>query len=233
MSAGAAAGAAGGDAGQVAQGEAQGDGGGGDAPSTAQIAEMLAAQQASQDQMYQYLQSQPWAQQEAPEAEPEAAPELDLSFLDMDSPEYNPEQVAQRLGGLIEQTVEQRVQQGIQQAVTPLQQQQQEMIQRQQVAELVGEFPEMADEAVYTDVLKHATAIADAMGQPELRNNPVLWRITYMAGRAADAAQEESGEVPAAAHLEGGAGAAPAGGGQDMGDAIVGARRGNSVLPFG
>jgi hypothetical protein len=230
MSAGAAAG---GDAGQVAQGEAQGDGGGGDAPDTAQIAEMLAAQQASQDQMYQYLQSQPWAQQEEQAPEQEAAPELDLSFLDMDSPEYNPEQVAQRLGGLIESTVEQRVQQGIQQAVTPIQQQQDEMRRQSEVQALVGEFPEIADQETGQAVLQMATQLAQAHGQPDLANEPWFWRLTYMAGRAADAAQEESGETPAAAHLEGGAGAAPAGGGQDMGDAIVGARRGNSVLPFG
>ena len=77
-----------------------------------------------------------------------------------------------------------------------------------------------------------AGQLAEAHGQPELANEPWFWRLTYMAGRAADAAQEESGDVPAPAHLEGGTGAVPGAGGADLGDAIVGARRGASVLPF-
>lgn len=226
-------GAAAGDAGQQTQGEAQGENGGGDAPSTAQIAEMLAAQQSSQQEMFSYLQSEPWRQQEAAQEEPEQSPELDLSFLDMDDPSYDPNTIAQRLGGLIDQTVEQRVQQGIQQSVAPLQRQQEEMRRQSEVQALVGEFPEFGDPETGKAVLQMAGQLAEAHGQPDLAQEPWFWRLTYMAGRAADAAQDESGEIPAAAHLEGGAGAAPAGGGQDMGDAIVGAHRGRSVLPFG
>jgi hypothetical protein len=223
-------GAAGGDAGQTTQGEAQGENGGGDAPSTAQIAEMLAAQQSSQQEMFQYLQSEPWRQQEAaPEEAQQESPELDLSFLDMDDPSYDPNTIAQRLGGLIDQTVEQRLQQGI----APLQQQQEEMRRQSEVQALVGEFPEFGDPETGKAVLQMAGQLAEAHGQPELAQEPWFWRVVYMAGRAADAAQDESGEIPAAAHLEGGAGAAPAGGGQDMGDLIVGGgRRGAGVLPF-
>jgi hypothetical protein len=70
------------------------------------------------------------------------------------------------------------------------------------------------------------------MGRPELGEEPSFWRLTYLAGRAADAAQEEQGDVPAPASLESGAGATPGGGGGDLGDQIVGAHRGASVLPF-
>jgi hypothetical protein len=55
--------------------------------------------------------------------------------------------------------------------------------------------------------------------QPELANKPWFWRLTYMAGRAAEAANEEGGETPQAAHLEGGGGARPGGQQVDLGDA--------------
>jgi hypothetical protein len=234
MSTGAAGAAAsgqgdGGDAGQQTDGAE----GGADLQ---QLAAGLAAQQATQQEMYQFLQSQPWQQEPAQEqAEPAASPELDLSFLNMDDPEFDPGQMADRLGSLIESTVEQRVQQGIEQAVTPLQQQQEQMQREQEASALVAEFPEFGEPETANAVLQTAGQLAEAANRPELANEPWYWRLTYMAGRAADAAQEEQGDVPAPGHLESGAGAAPAGGagrGMTAGD-IVGAKRGASVLPFG
>lgn len=219
--------APGGDAGQA-------DGGDAGAPDTGQLAELLSQNQASQQEMFEYLRSEPW-KAEAPAAEPEqpAAPELDLSWLDAEDPSFDPNTVAERLGDVINQTVEQRVQAGIEQAVTPLQQAQDEMRRQSEVQALVGEFPEFGEQETGEAVLRMAGQLAEAHGQPELANEPWFWRLTYMAGRAADAAQEESGDVPAPAHLEGGAGAVPGSSGADLGDAIVGARRGASVLPFG
>jgi hypothetical protein len=58
--------------------------------------------------------------------------------------------------------------------------------------------------------------------------------LVYMAGRAADSANQEGSQESNAATLEGGGGAVPGGGGQvDLGDLIVnGGPRGRSVLPF-
>jgi hypothetical protein len=228
-----------GQAGQGTTGDAgQGEGGG---EATAQqdggqdLAALLAQQQASQQEMFDYLRSEPWKAEEAaatPEAqEPEA---LDLSFLDMDDPAYDPNTVADRLGTLIDQTVNQRLEQGIQQAVGPIQEQVQQQQRQQEVAALVGEFPELGEKETGEAVLRMAGQLAEAHGHPELANEPWLWRMTYLAGRAVDAAQEEQGDVPAPAHLEGGAGAVPGGEGADLGDVIVGAgRKGRGALPFG
>jgi hypothetical protein len=222
----AASGDAGGDAGQ--QGDAGQDGG----VDLAQLAAGLAQQQTTQQEMYDFLRSAPWEAQQGQDAgqQPEASPEpLNLDFLNMDDPGFDPGQMAERLGSLIESTVEQRVKQGIDQAVTPLQQQQE-----QKAAALVAEFPEFGEAETANAVLATASQLAEAYGQPDLANKPWFWRMTYMAGRAADAAQEEQGDTPAPGHLESGAGGAPAGGrgGGMTADDIVGAKRGASVLPF-
>jgi hypothetical protein len=197
------------------------------------LAEGLASTQATTQEMYQWMQEnlrpqEAQQQQEAPEAtEPEP---LDLSWLDPESPSFDPNAMAQQLSGLVESTVEQRVQQ----AITPLQQEQQQMRREQEAAALIGEFPELADEDTTAKVLETAKTYAETVGHPELANEPWFWRTTYVMGRAMDQAQEEQADGPAPAHLESGSGAAPAGGGgQGMTAAdIVGARRGASVLPF-
>jgi hypothetical protein len=197
------------------------------------LAEGLASTQATTQEMYQWMQEnlrpqEAQQQQETPEAtEPEP---LDLSWLDPESPSFDPNAMAQQLSGLVESTVEQRVQQ----AITPLQQEQQQMRREQEAAALIGEFPELADEDTTAKVLETAKTYAQTVGHPELANEPWFWRTTYVMGRAMDQAQEEQADGPAPAHLESGSGAAPAGGGgQGMTAAdIVGARRGASVLPF-
>jgi hypothetical protein len=54
------------------------------------------------------------------------------------------------------------------------------------------------------------------MGQPELAANTQFIRVTYLAGRAAQLAQEQQGAAgaPGAATLEGAAGASPGGAAQ-------------------
>jgi hypothetical protein len=220
-----------GDAGQQQGAENGGQQGNGDGGQD--LAALLAQQQASQQEMFDYLRTEPWKAEE-PEAQQQEPEPLDLSFLDMDDPAYDPNTVADRLGSLIDQTVSQRLEQGIQQAVGPIQEQVQQQQRQQEVAALVGEFPELGEKETGEAVLRMAGQLAEAHGHPELANEPWLWRMTYLAGRAVDAAQEEQGDVPAPAHLEGGAGAVPGGEGADLGDAIVGAgRKGRGALPFG
>jgi hypothetical protein len=225
---------AGGDAGQQQQGEAGQDGG----VDLSQLAAGLAQQQTTQQEMYDFLRSAPWEsgqQQDAGQQQETTPDPLNLDFLNMDDPSFDPGQMAEKLGSLIEQTVEQRVKQGIDQAVTPLQQQQEQMQREQEAAALVAEFPEFGEPETANAVLSTAAQLAEAYGQPELANKPWFWRMTYMAGRAADAAQEEQADTPAPGHLESGAGGAPAGGrgGGMTANDIVGAKRGASVLPFG
>jgi hypothetical protein len=241
MSTGAAGAAASGGQGDGGGAATQGDGGGDGGADLNQLAAGLAAQQATQQEMYDYLRAQPWAQAEGQQqGQQEATPTtaqpdaLDLSFLNMDDPQFDPGQMAERLGSLIESTVDQRVQQGIQQAVNPVNERVQQMQREAEAAALVGEFPEFGEQETAQAVLQTAGQLAQAAGHPELANEPWLWRLTYMAGRAADAAQEEQGDTPAPGHMESGSGATPGGSRPGMtADDIVGAKRGASVLPFG
>jgi hypothetical protein len=215
------------------QGTQQADGGQSEGLDANALASELAQSRATQQEMYQWMQDNLRPQEaQQQETKPEATtPEpLDLSWLDPDSPTFDPNAMAQQLSGLVESTVEQRVQQ----AVGPLQEQQQQMRREQEAAALVGEVPELGEEQTTQQVLQTAQQYAEAVGHPELANEPWFWRTTYIMGRAMDQAQEEQGDGPAPAHLESGSGAAPAGGGgQGMtAEDIVGARRGASVLPW-
>lgn len=221
----------------VAGGDAQGaegaDGGQEQGPDIGALGQQLEAMQGSQEQMFQFLQQQPWLQQEGQqgaegEGEP-AAEDFDLSFLDADSPQFDPSQVAERLSGLINQGVEQRVQAAMQ----PVQQQMNEERWNREANALVQEFPDFGDPQKAEEIVGYARQIAEAYGQAELAKEPWFWRMTYMAGRAAESASEEEQGAPEAAHLEGGGGARPGGQQVDLGDQIVNARRGRSALPFG
>lgn len=217
-----------GDATQQGQQAQQGDGGGFD---PAQFASTLESLQGSQEEMRQYLVSHlPQQQASEPEPEQEPEPELDLSFLDPAAPEFDPEQIADRLGGLIGQVADQRTQA----AIAPMQEQMTEMRRSQEAERLAGEIPELGDPEVAQQTVQVARQIAEAYGQPALAQEPWFWRMTFMAARAAEAAQQEGDEAPSAAHLEGGGGAAPSGSEVDLGDQIIapGGRKGRSALPF-
>src|SRR5262252_8747161 len=230
----AAAGDGGGE--QPQQGQEQG----GEQPDFAAMQQQLAELGPSLEQMRTMLteqqeQNAAWAEQqpgyEGDPSQEQQQPEADLSFMDPDSPAYNPQQTAVALAQLMEQQSQQQVQA----AVEPLQQQIETLTAQRQADLLAGEFPEMEDPEVAQNVIDVSRQYAQMLGQPELGDNPAFWRMAYMAGRAADAANAEQQEPPAAATLEGAGGASP--GAADQREQLVqgilnadGA--GRSVLPF-
>lgn len=175
--------------------------------------------------------------------EEEADQGFDLSFLDPMSG-LDPQQMGQQLQTLLrgeaERIADQRVQQIVQERIDPLVQRLDEGDRTQMLRDLTAEFPEIAEPEMAQQVVGLSTQIVQAYGWPqEMAADPRLWRLAYLAGRAADAHNEEEqgGADPVTALLEGGRGPMPGGGqGQvDLGEQIVngGGRRGASVLPFG
>jgi hypothetical protein len=185
-------------------------------------------------QFGQFIESAPWQPQETAEAEPE--PELDLSMLDsgLYDPGYGEQdraQAQQQMAAQIQEAIDRRVQQ----ALGPQQERIAEMQREQEARDLIAMHPELQDPEIAQQVVRDAQEVAHEMGQPELGMNPKFWRIVYQAQRATQTANDEGNgaDAPRAAHLEGGGGAGPAGGGQvDIADQILGARKGSSVLPF-
>lgn len=231
------AGLAGGDAAQQQGGEAQNaqqQGG----PDVGALAQQLETLSGGQEELRQFLMSQPWQQQEPAGEEPET-PEtpLDLSqFLDPMEAAYDPQQLAERLSGYVQQEASRMAQEMVQQHIEPLKGEWSEMRVQQEAQMLVDEFPELGQPEVAEKVAGKggvAEQLAQQLGMPELAAQPKFWRIAYIASRAMDAMQEEGAEDPRAAHLEGGGGARPSAPEQvDLGEQIVSARRGASVLPF-
>jgi hypothetical protein len=219
-------------------GQQQGGEGADSGPDFAAMQQALSSQGETLESMRDFLQSAPW--QDIQQAQGQEAPqqddpfgELDLGILDPDvAAGMDPQQFSQQLSQTISQAAEQIADRQVEQRVGPVEQQLAEMQRQQDVASLVGEFPEIAEEDTAKQVLQAAGQLAEQMGQPELGQNPKFWRVVYMAGRAADAAAEEQGDISAPVGLESGAGATPGGGGGDLGDQIVGARAGRGVLPF-
>ena len=171
--------------------------------------------------------------QEGAEAGQEQQPaQPDLSFMDPDSANYNPQLAAQSLAQLMADQSQQQVQA----AVAPLQEQVRTMEAQRQADLLAGEFPEMQDPEIAQNVINVSRQYAEMLGQPELGDNPAFWRMAYMAGRAADAANAEQQQQPAAATLEGAGGASPAGAADAQQQVVQGILNadgaGRSVLPF-
>lgn len=221
------------------QGEGQGQG-----PDVAALAEQLGANTASVEELrgfiqsqQELLQSQPWAAQQGEgEGEPEG---YDLSFLDPSEPGFDPETAAQQFGALVQQAAQDQAKQMLQEQIDPLRNDMTEMRHEREVRDLVAECPELADPEVAKKVAGEgglADQMAQDLGMPALAQEPKFWRLAYFAGRAAEAANAEGGESPQAAHLEGGGGAAPAGGSQGndfvqmLDDAAGGGRK--AALPF-
>jgi hypothetical protein len=221
-------------------GDAGSNGGGGEAAASGFDASALQAQLQQtaggvdelRQQFGQFLESAPWQPQEA-EAED---PGLDLSFLDQglyNDPAYG-EQERQQAQQLTAQSIQDAIDRRAQEAIGPLQEQLQSFQRDQQIRDLIGTHPEMQDPQIAEQVVRDARDVAEEMGRPDLAQNPVFWRLIYQAQRATEAANGEGGDdSPRAAHLEGGGGSGPGGGGQvDIADQILGSRQGNSVLPF-
>lgn len=168
-------------------------------------------------------------QEQAPEdaAPPEAEPP-DLSFLSPEQDTYDPNQAAELLGRVIDQNVDQRTQA----ALAPLQEQLASFQLDQEAAALAQEFPELNDDEAIERVFADADKYAQQMKQPELAGSIPFARLVYMAGRAAELANEEQSPDVRTATLEGagGAGAASSGGDRAEDALLAGARR--SSLPF-
>lgn len=196
-----------------------------------QLADQLQQLTTSQEETRQFLQSNPWAPQEE-----QQTPEVpDLSFLDENSPQYDPEQAAQRLQQVMQAEAGSEVERRMQEQLAPLQQQVQELRSQQGADALAAEFPEMKDPKVAQEVVDTAEKYAGILGQPELLSNFDFIRMTYMAGRAAQL-QNEEGTSPQAATLEGANGASPGApqqGAVPTGDQIAERwSKRSSVLPF-
>src|SRR4051812_29678578 len=97
------------------------------APDFSALSSQMEQMAGGMEEMRQFLASNPWQAQEAQQQETAAAPEVDLSFLDVADPGYDPEQISQKMT----EAVGQYVQQAIQQGTAPVQEQMQEM-QREQ-----------------------------------------------------------------------------------------------------
>jgi hypothetical protein len=192
------------------------------------LTEQQEAQQYAQPGEDGYYAGDP-AQQQQQQAE--AQP--DLSFMDPDSPAYNPQQTAVALA----QMMEHQSQQQVQAAVEPLQEQIATMEAQRQADLLAGEFPELQDPEIAQNVIDVSRQYAQMLGQPALGDNPGFWRMAYMAGRAADAANAEQQGQPPAATLEGAGGASPGGAANEQEQLVQGilsaGGAGRSVLPFG
>lgn len=226
--------------GQAAGGGDAGDGGGEAAAGfdasalQAQLQQTAGGVDELRQQFGQFLESAPWQPQEA---EPED-PGLDLSFLDQglyNDPAYGDAE-RQQAQALTAQSIQDAIDRRAQEAVGPLQQQLQEIQRDQQIRDLIGTHPEMQDPQIAEQVVRDARDVAEEMGRPDLAQSPVFWRLIYQAQRATQLANGEGqggDDSPRAAHLEGGGGSGPGGGGQvDIADQILGSRQGNSVLPF-
>jgi hypothetical protein len=220
--------------GQEQQGEQQAQ------PDLASIQQQLAELGPSLEQMRGMLteqqeQQMAWAEQQQPAddgREPQQPAQPDLSFMNPDSPQYNPQLAAQSLADLMTQQSQQQVQA----ALAPLQEQIRTMEAQRQADLLASEFPELQDPEIASNVIKVAREYAEMIGHPEVGDNPAFWRMAYMAGRAADTANAEQQQQPAAATLEGAGGASPGGSAdaqQQVVQGILNAEgRGRSVLPF-
>ena len=228
------------------QGEAQqGDGG---QPDWGALTDTLGQLGQGQSEMREMLQG--WQQQGQQDPQQQQQPaeqpaELDLSWLDSGDPEYD-RQVAQRMGQAFETAMQQREQnlmQQVEERFGALDERLTDSEYERQFTQLASEFEELQNPETVNQVNSIADQYVDACGWPEsMKGHPQLLRLVYMAGRAADAAQEEGQQQQepggsGAAHLEGGGGANPGAGGQvDAGDEWIRAAqsegRGHRALPF-
>lgn len=220
-----------GDAGQAgaAQGGENGSAEAQQGPDIGQLASALADMQGGQEELRASMQQLLQAGQ--PQEEHDPGPQMpDLSFLDPESVDFDPTSLSERINEVISQTAEQHARA----LVDPIAKQVQDERVHRETQALFTEFPDMVE--VYPQVRDAARQVADQRGWGELGNDPAFHRIIFMAGRAAQEAQAEGGESPAAAHLEGG-GARPAAQQVDVAQQIVGGgssgELGRRALPFG
>jgi hypothetical protein len=230
--AGLAASDAGGGGEQQQQGE-QADGQQTQQPDLSALATQLQDVPAQLEQMRSFMEQSQLAQapQDAAEEEP-AAP--DLSFVDPESPTYDPQRAAEQLLEVLGQ----QQQQAVTQAVEPLQNALSEMQAARDADYLAQEFPELQNPETADAVLKATQEWVNAAGlPPEAASNMQVVRAVFMMGRAAELHNAETatdGQQQQAATLEGAGGASPAGStpGGLTAESIVNGPGGRSPLPF-
>jgi hypothetical protein len=189
----------------------------------------------SQEQMRQFLEGQS-QQQPAEQQQEQQPPAADLSFLDEASPNYDPQRAAERLTEVMREQAGVATQAELAKVLAPLQQQVSDMQRASEADALVAEFPDLGKSDVAEPVVKAAGQYAEMVGMPELASNTAFIRLTYLAGRAAELAQQQEGAAgaPGAATLEGAGGASPGGAGQgdtQTAESIAASwSRGNDVL---
>lgn len=217
----------------------QGAEGGADAgPSLSELAGQMSGFQEGQEalrglvqDLAQQLQPQGGGEGGEGEGEGEGGDEpLDLGFLD--DPTMDAADVAQHLQGLIDS----RAQQIANQAINPLAERIDGMDRKDALKDLVADIPDMGNKEIANQVIQATADMADAYGWPdELKQDPRMYRVVYLAAKAAEIAAEEGNGEVATAHLEGGGGARAAGAQpeKDWGKEIVDARKGKAALPFG
>jgi hypothetical protein len=228
-------------AGDAAQGEGQEQQQGGAQPGAEQQPDVgallgqLEGIPAQLEQMREFMEQQQLSQLQTG-AEPAAGAEeqqVDLSFVDPESPQYDPQRAAQELLSVLQQ----QQATAVQEAVAPLNEQLQTMQTQREADALASEFPELENEETANAVLKATGEWVRAAGlPPEAAGNMQVVRAVFMMGRAAQLHNEESGSgQQPAAHLEGAGGASPGGGasGGITAESILNGGGRRSPLPFG
>ncbi len=238
MEAGAAAGAqapGAGDSQQEGQDGQQQDGQQqGQQPDISALVEQLGGQTAQLEQMRTFMEEQQVAQQQTDPAAEQQPQEVDLSFVNPESANYDPERAAQELLTVLQD----QQSTAVSEAVAPLQEQLQTMQTQREADALASEFPELENEETANAVLKATGEWVRAAGlPPEAAGNMQVVRAVFMMGRAAQLHNEENspGSQQSAAHLEGAGGASPGGGasGGLTAESIVNGGGRRSPLPFG
>lgn len=223
------------------QGDGEGAGGDAAAPDFGALVTQMQTIGQSQEQLRSELQNlvqaEPW--KPTAEAATPAEPEIDLSFLDDERVASDPAELARRLQSTIADAVKSQAETLVEQRMAPLSEQMKAQQFDRDAQALIQEFPEMEDPQIAEHVVGTTARYVDTHfghlppdAQAALKGSPHLYKVMFMAGRAAEAAQNEGGDSPSL-HMEGGGGAAPITGQQELGDLMLGARRGASVLPFG
>jgi hypothetical protein len=198
-----------------------------------ELAQQLSTIPDQLEQLRSWMEESQQAQQQAPgaEAEQEPAP-ADLSFVNPESPNYDPQAAAQQLL----QVLEQQNADAVKAAVEPLQQQLQDQQVQREADFLAQEFPELEDPETADAVFRATREWVDAAGlPPEAAGNMQVVRAVFMMGRAAELHNEEQArEGQNAASLEGAGGASPGGTGQGgfTAQSILEGGGGRSPLPF-
>jgi len=211
-------------AGLAASGDGQGEAQDQGHDAIGQLGERLSAfeqsAQEAQEENRKILQNAPWMQQA--EEEPQAPPPPDLSSFDENSPNYDPENAAQRLQEIMQEQGKSAAQQALEEQLGPMREELAELRSQRAADDLAAQFPELEKPEIAKQVIEKTGEYAQMIGDPSLEGNFDFIKLVYMASKAAQRQAEDTGrESPNAATLEAG-GASPAGSqGQPSGEQLT------------